>query len=240
VDRIDKLETQDADYISIVDYKTGDKDISLSDLYYGLQMQLVIYLQAAVRETEKKHSRQHIKKKIIPAGIFYYHPSDPMLKDYMTEAARQQEILKQLRLKGLFNQEDPVMYGLDRKIMPENGSGLAASFHSTVTSMDTKKDGSLTNNTTGATTPEEFDLLMKYTSDKLQEMSHSILEGNIQISPYRKENGEEACSYCPYHGVCQFDARITGQEYRILPGKTRDEVMEQIQQKYSTQEGKED
>jgi ATP-dependent helicase/nuclease subunit B len=240
VDRIDSLETADADYISIVDYKTGEKEISLSDLYYGLQMQLVIYLQAAVNETKKEQKKQHIQKKIIPAGIFYYHPSDPMLKEYVAEAARQQEMMKQLQMKGLFNETDQVMYGLDRQLMPESGSGLAASVKSPVTAITTKKDGSLSSNTNGATTTEEFALLMRYTSDKLQEMSHSILEGEIGMKPYRKENGQEACSYCPYHGVCQFDAGMEGQEYRLLPDKTPEEVMEQIRDRCAEKNGEEE
>jgi ATP-dependent helicase/nuclease subunit B len=234
VDRIDRLETEDTDYISIVDYKTGTKNISLSDLYYGLQMQLVIYLQAAISETKKERDRENIRKKVIPAGIFYYHPEDPMLKEYVEEAGRQKEILKQLRLKGLFNEESEVMYGIDRHLVPASGSGLAGSVKSTVTAIDTKKDGSLTSYTKGAVTESEFDLLMHYTSDKLQEMSHSILEGEIPMKPYRKEDGQEACGFCPYHGVCQFDAKIDGQEYRLIAEKTSEDVMDELTKKYDS------
>ena len=104
VDRIDRLSTEDTDYISIVDYKTGEKEISLSDFYYGLQMQLVIYLQAAVDEATGR--RRSLKKEIVPAGIFYFHPKDPMLDGYTTEENREAEIMKSFRMKGLINEAD--------------------------------------------------------------------------------------------------------------------------------------
>jgi ATP-dependent helicase/nuclease subunit B len=232
VDRIDRLETEEADYITIVDYKTGEKNVSLSDLYYGLQMQLVIYMQAAVNEAKKELRKEKIEKKIIPAGIFYYHPSDPMLNEYVKEESRQQEIMKQLRLKGLFNEEDNVLYGLDESLRPEGGSGLAASYRSNVAAIVTKKDGSLGGQSGGAATTEEFELLMRYISDKLQEMSHSIMDGEIEASPYRKEDDKEACTFCPYHGVCQFDARMAGQEYRLLTEKKPEEVLGELRDRY--------
>jgi ATP-dependent helicase/nuclease subunit B len=75
---------------------------------------------------------------------------------------------------------------------------------------------------------------MHYTSDKLQEMSHSILEGEIPMKPYRKEDGQEACGFCPYHGVCQFDAKIDGQEYRLIAEKTSEDVMDELTKKYDS------
>ena len=70
IDRADKLEQGDISYIKIVDYKTGKKNISLSDLYYGLQMQLLVYLKAGV-DKENQHGGD--KRIVIPAGVLYYH-----------------------------------------------------------------------------------------------------------------------------------------------------------------------
>lgn len=50
----------------VVDYKTGNKELSLSELYYGLQMQLVIYLKASI---DKKSKAEKI---VVPAGMLYY------------------------------------------------------------------------------------------------------------------------------------------------------------------------
>ena len=53
IDRIDALETQGGTYLSIIDYKSGTKDFRLSDLYYGLQIQLITYMDA-IWESEKR------------------------------------------------------------------------------------------------------------------------------------------------------------------------------------------
>lgn len=234
VDRIDCLSTEEADYISIVDYKTGEKDISLSDFYYGLQMQLVIYLQAAVDEAKGK--RRSLKKQIIPAGIFYFHPKDPMLEGYVEEASRESEIMKSFRMKGLVNESDEVMYAIDKRFRPDSGEGLAASVRSGVVPVSTKKDGNI--NKTSArylATGTDFELLMQYTKDKLQSMSHDIMGGTIGVKPYRKENDKNSCDFCPYHGICQFDPRL-GQEYRNLQELSDDEVYEKLYSKYKEKE----
>lgn len=229
VDRVDRLETQQADYITIVDYKTGQRSVSLSDLYYGLQMQLVIYLQAAVSREKR---RQGTAKKVIPAGVFYFHPDDPMLKEYVAEESREKEIMRQLRMRGLFNEEDEVLYAMDKQLRPDTGSGLASSRRSDVAAIATKKDGTLSAQTSGATTTEEFELLMEYTSDKLQAMSREILDGRIDMHPYRRENGQEACEYCPYHAVCQFDSRLPGHEYHTLQERTSEEIFEELRGRF--------
>ena len=234
VDRIDCLSTEDADYISIVDYKTGEKDISLSDFYYGLQMQLVIYLQVAVDEAKGK--RRSLKKQIIPAGIFYFHPKDPMLEGYVEEASREPEIMKSFRMKGLVNESDEVMYAIDERFRPDSGDGLAASVRSGVVPVSTKQDGSISKiSTRYLATGTDFELLMRYTKDKLQSMSRDIMGGTIGVEPYRKENDKTSCDFCPYHGICQFDPKM-GQEYRNLQELSDDEVYEKLYSKYKEKE----
>lgn len=234
MDRIDRLSTEDTDYISIVDYKTGEKEISLSDFYYGLQMQLVIYLQAAVDEATGR--RRSLKKEIVPAGIFYFHPKDPMLDGYTTEENREAEIMKSFRMKGLINEADEVLHAVDHRLRPESGSGLAAGVHSGVVPISTKKDGDIAKvSKKYLATEDEFDLLMQYTRDTLEGMSEDIMGGGIGIRPYRKEDDSTSCDYCPYHAVCRFDPRL-GQEYRNLKELTDDEVYTNLRSRYPEKE----
>ncbi|MFZ3373245.1 MAG: helicase-exonuclease AddAB subunit AddB, partial [Desulfitobacteriaceae bacterium] len=46
IDRVDALKTAEGTYLRIIDYKSGNKDFKLSDVYYGLQVQLITYLDA--------------------------------------------------------------------------------------------------------------------------------------------------------------------------------------------------
>ena len=73
IDRIDTCEEQDAVYVKVLDYKTGMKAFDVTALYNGLQLQLMVYMDAAVRAWQKKRP----DKEIIPAGVFYYLPLLP-------------------------------------------------------------------------------------------------------------------------------------------------------------------
>ncbi len=222
VDRVDKLEKEDASYVTIIDYKTGKKDISLSDLYYGLQMQLVIYLDAAVQEEAKR------KKMVIPAGVFYYNIEDPILENSVREEERDTAILSALRLKGLINEDDPVLPSVDSSFFTESGE-LPASTISSVAPFETDRNGALKKKSAAITT-KDFQVLMSFAKNKLQKMTSEILDGNIEKNPYKREDstGATACDYCPYHPVCQFDAKLSGQSYRNIKKLSNDDALHQI------------
>ena len=223
VDRIDAMEQEDAAYVSIIDYKTGKKDVSLSDLYYGLQMQLVIYLQAAVEQKKKAG-----KKMVIPAGVFYYNIEDPILDASVKEEGREQAVLSELRLRGLVNEDDPVLPSVDSQFATESGE-LPASTQSLVAPFETDKNGELKKKSSAITT-KDFQTLMEFSRKKLQSMSREILDGRISINPYRRMDSTHAtaCDYCPYHAVCQFDPRMEGQSFRTIRKLTDDEVFSRI------------
>ena len=75
IDRVDTCETDDKVYVKIIDYKSGNTTFSLLNLYHGLQLQLVVYMNAALELEAKKHPG----KRAVPAGMFYYHIEDPMI-----------------------------------------------------------------------------------------------------------------------------------------------------------------
>lgn len=55
IDRIDLYETEDEVLVKVVDYKSGNKVFDLQEFYYGLQMQLVVYLNAALEMEQRIH-----------------------------------------------------------------------------------------------------------------------------------------------------------------------------------------
>ena len=105
IDRIDLYETEDEVLVKVFD---------LQEFYYGLQMQLVVYLNAAL----EMEQRIHPDKKIKPAGIFYYAMKDPIVdqKHGESEEELEKRILKELRPNGLVNAESEVVEALDRSL----------------------------------------------------------------------------------------------------------------------------
>ena len=118
IDRMDTRETEEAVYVRIIDYKSGSTSFDLLALYYGLQLQLVVYMDA-VTEMAQHH---YPDKEIVPAGILYYNIADPLAekKGQPDPEKIDAEILKKLRMNGLVNSELEVVRHLDRTIEKES------------------------------------------------------------------------------------------------------------------------
>lgn len=202
IDRVDTYEHEDKIYVKIIDYKSGNTSFSLLNMYHGLQLQLVVYLNAAMELTGKKHP----DKKIEPAGIFYYHVSDPMVdgNGNETEAEVRNAVLEKLKLNGLVNEDSDVISALD--------SDFAG--NSVVIPVGYKKDGSLTAASKVASS-HDFKMMSSYVNEKIKETGKRIFAGDIAVKPYELD-GKRGCDYCPYHTVCGFDTRIPGYEYDRL------------------------
>lgn len=235
IDRVDSLIEGDATYIKVVDYKTGKKNISLSDLYYGLQIQLMIYLKSSVEE-----NRQKGKKIVIPAGMLYYNIDDPMIEGKASAQEIEGAILKELRMDGLLNEDDPVLPSIDKAFIGDGGV-LKSDTTSAVAPFATNKNGTL-KKTSKVVTTKDFEKLMEFTDEKLADIRDEIMTGNIKVNPYRKADasGETGCQYCPYHGICRFDVKTEGNHYRVLKKLTDDEVMEKLEEKNTSKDLEED
>lgn len=207
IDRIDTCEENDQVFVKVTDYKTGSKSFDITAFYYGLQLQLAVYMNAALELEKKKHPN----KEVIPAGIFYYQMKDPIVAKTDAEQA-EDEILKELRPDGLVNSDPEVLKHLDHTGAK---SSMAAPF-------GRNKDGSLSK-TSRAASNEEFRLLSAYTRKKTRELKVEILDGNTGKEPF-EFGTRTGCDYCPYHTICGFDERIEGCDYRSLVSKKREEI----------------
>ena len=206
IDRLDIMKTDDKVYVKIIDYKTGNTTFDLVSIYYGLQMQLVVYMDAAVKAEQRKYPNAEVK----PAGIFYYNVKDPMLQKEMEDDLDRldSEIFKKLKMNGLVLAEDEVISGLDR---------TTVSLPMSYTSTGLFRKGS------SIASENEFALLDAYVKKKITDIREAILDGNAEVSPYEMGN-RNACTYCPYQGTCGFDRKIPGYEFRRLKQFADDEI----------------
>lgn len=214
IDRIDTYETDDAVYVKIIDYKSGSTSFSLLNLYYGLQLQLVVYLNAALELVAREHPQKNAK----PAGIFYYHVTNPMVDGSGAESEEEirQAVLEQLKLNGMVNEDESVYRAMD-----ESFSGS-----SSVIPVAEKTDGSLkaASKTLNA---EEFQMVSAYVNEVIKKTGRQIFHGVSSVRPYLLD-GKSGCDYCPYHTVCGFDARLPGYEYNRLKQFGNEEVLESM------------
>jgi len=214
IDRVDIFEKEDEAYIRIIDYKSGNKTLDLSDVFYGLELQLLIYLDAILESAINGNTNLN------PAGIFYFKIDDPIIKadKDISDEELQMQIFKKLRLEGLVLNDAQIIKEMDKSI-----EGTSYIIPATI-----NKDGSVGKNTKGAT-KEQFELLRKHVKKTIQRLTEQMLEGDISISPYKKDK-ETPCKYCPYASVCQFETNFKGNEYRIIKSKDVEEIWSILEQ----------
>ena len=213
IDRVDEFEENDNKYIRIVDYKSGNKSISLSDVYYGLQLQLLVYLDAILESAKNGDGNLN------PAAILYCRIDNPIAKfneDKDDEEVRE-AILKDMRMKGLIIKDAHIIKEMDKSLADgERKTSLVIPANLT-------KDGNIGKNTNGVTY-EEFDILRKYVKSTVKNLCSEMNSGNIGIDPYKNKNGT-SCDFCTYSSICQFDTTIKDNKYRILNNKDNDEII---------------
>ncbi len=218
--RIDRIDTYQADgnvYVKVIDYKSGNKKFDLAAFYYGLQLQLVVYMNAAVEMEKKKYPG----KRIVPAALLYYHVADPMIQSEgeMSQEELEAQLKRELRMTGLVSKNDAVITYLDHEFTDKSDT----------VPLERKKDGSLSVKSS-VISEEDLEELSRYVNWKVREIGSGILEGRAEANPCR-QGGDSACDYCSFRSVCGFDERIPGYHYRQLDGMDEEEVMEKVREK---------
>lgn len=216
IDRIDVSEDAEHVYVKVIDYKSGNRKFDLAALYYGLQLQLVVYMNAAM----EMESRKHPDKEIVPAALLYYHIDDPTIETpvELTDEQINEQILAKLRMNGVVNSDPEVVERLDRYMQDK----------SVVIPVEKKKDGSFSARSS-VLSREEMQLISSYVDAKIRSIGREILDGKIAANPYEKGN-EEACTYCAYKKVCGFDGSIPGYEKRQLEDLDKQALMQRMQE----------
>ncbi|HIT91252.1 MAG TPA: helicase-exonuclease AddAB subunit AddB [Candidatus Merdenecus merdavium] len=217
IDRLDTYETEDTLYIKIIDYKSGNTSFDMVELYYGLQLQLVVYLNAAV----EMNKQDYPNKEVVPGGILYYNMKDPMTEkeeQVDSEEEIKQKILKELRMSGLVNSDIEVIQHLD-KTMEKSSKVIPVTLN---------KEGFPTK-TSSVASKEQFEVLSNYVNDKISKIGKEILNGNMNVEPYELGT-KNSCEYCQYKKICGFDPQIPGYKFRRFRKYKPEDVWKKIQE----------
>jgi ATP-dependent helicase/nuclease subunit B len=209
IDRIDSMKDEDGTYLRIIDYKSGNRDLELGDVYHGLQLQLLTYLDAVMGNEEGSESR----RKMLPAGVLYFKLDDPLIRCSRdsTDEEIERAVMKQLRMKGLVLADVKVVREMDKQI---DGDSL-------IIPARIRKDGSL--GRSSAATHEQFMALRRHVRKVLADIAKGIMDGDVAIRPYKKK-AITACKYCGYSPVCRFDTSFRDNQYRVLADYKDDEL----------------
>ena len=218
VDRVDGYLKDGALYVRVLDYKSGQKKFELSDLWYGLNVQLLLYL-FAIQDHGLERYRARLAEdidRIVPAGALYVPARSALIQ---TARDTDDETLdklrkKQLRRSGLLLDDPAVIEAMEHGIT-KDGAFLPIGFRA--------KDGAPTAaSLSSLASMEKLGQLSAHIRKLLQDMGRELLHGNMEAKPVRRGPAEDTCAWCPYRAVCRFDAKLGDKPHTIAKIKTEE------------------
>ena len=184
VDRVDAYNTPDNTFLRVVDYKTGGKDFQLGEVFYGLNMQMLIYLFAIW-----ENGKEYYNDKIIPAGVLYFQAKNTKLtadklkrNSDISEAAAQ--LSSQHAMDGMILNNLQVFEAMDKSF---SGAFLPAAYD--------EKTGSLKGKIISL---KAFESLKDYVDKSIEKMAEELQSGYISALPVK-----DGCTWCSYMDVCK-------------------------------------
>lgn len=209
IDRIDTAKGEDGKYLRIIDYKSSAKNIDLNEVYAGLQIQLLTYLDASCKEED-----------LMPAGVLYFSMLEQMIKSNkrMEQEEIEEKIRANFKMKGLILADVKVVKLHDKNL--QNGSSALIPAY-------IGKDGELSEKKTSGVTAEQFKELQKYMYTVIKQISREILGGNIDLKPYYKDK-KTPCKYCDYKSICSFNMGGCENSYNYIDKKSKEEILHKI------------
>ncbi|HIU19565.1 MAG TPA: PD-(D/E)XK nuclease family protein [Candidatus Limiplasma stercoravium] len=181
IDRIDRYDAPDAVYLRVIDYKSSRQDLDATRTWWGLQLQLLVYLDACVAALPGSK----------PAGAFYFYVADPVVESESdAQAYVETRLCEALRLRGLALSDVSVVDAMDASAQ---GVSLPSLF---------TKAGDL-RKTAKALDMAQFTALMAHARGLAASLAQRILDGETAIAPVRS-GSTAACDYCDYAAICRF------------------------------------
>ncbi|MGE6630907.1 helicase-exonuclease AddAB subunit AddB [Bacillus sp. NPDC077027] len=214
IDRVDKAESSKGLLLRIVDYKSSERGLDLAEVYYGLALQMLTYLDLAIT-----HSTDWLGIKATPAGILYFHIHDPLIQAPipLAEDEIEQEIFKKFKMKGLLLEDVEAVQLMDQSLESGRSQIIQAGF---------KKDGSFRSDS-AVLNEESFHILTQHVRRMFQKAGEKITEGEVSINPYKLKD-QTPCRFCSFKSFCQFDESIEDNEYRMLKPEKDDIMIDRI------------
>lgn len=214
IDRVDKAEEGQEIFLRVLDYKSSEKDLNLTEVYYGLALQMLTYLDIVIT-----HSKQLVGTEATPAGVLYFHVHNPVVKSkgMLSVDQIEEEIFKDFKMKGLVLGDNQVIQLMDQSLE------IGASSKSNIIPASFKKDGTLTA-TSKIASHEEFSMLQNHVRHVYKEAGNKMVEGEVGITPYKLKD-RTPCTFCSFKAVCQFDQSLEDNQYRNLADKKQKEIL---------------
>jgi ATP-dependent helicase/nuclease subunit B len=210
IDRIDAAEGKNGLLLRVIDYKSSATTLGLTEVYYGLALQMLTYLDVVIT-----HAQEWLGRGATPAGVLYFHVHNPMLQEQQAMAVEEIEKkwFKEYKMKGLVLADEETVRMMDATL--ESG-------YSDIIPVGVGKNGEFYKNSSVAGI-DQFSKIRNYVRGVISDIGTNLTDGMIDISPYKLKN-KTPCTFCSFKPVCQFDPALETNEYRLIH-KEKDDVI---------------
>lgn len=201
IDRIDRYDAPDSVYLRVIDYKSSMQSLDAARTWWGLQLQLLLYLDVCVSAIPDAQ----------PAGAFYFYVADPLVE---SETDVQEAVEAKLRdvfqLRGIALSDVEIVSAMDGSDVPFVIPPLY------------QKSGEL-KKTAKALDMEQMRALLRHARDVASGLAGRLFGGETAISPTR-ESSRTSCDHCDYRAVCRFDCESPDAPFRDVPAMSMEDM----------------
>lgn len=194
IDRVDRYDAPDGVYLRVIDYKSSQLTLDAARTWWGLQLQLLLYLDACTQAIPGGK----------PAGAFYFYVADPLV-----ECASDAKTVVEGKLRDLFQLRGITLSDVEIVAAMDEGETPCVLPRLFLKSGGLKK-------TAKALSMPQLTALMAHARDTAAALAQRLLDGDDRISPTR-DAGRAACERCDYRAVCRFDPAAPNAPLRQVP-----------------------
>lgn len=214
IDRVDKAIEHEQLYLRIIDYKSSSRGLDLLDVYYGLALQMLTYLDVVLSQ-----SQAWLGMEASPAGVLYFHVHDAMLSEdnRLADDEIEHKLFKEYKMDGLVRAQEEIARLIDTTV--DTG-------HSDIAPFALKKDGGFYSSSKVAD-EQTFTMLQNHMHRLIERAGLDITSGRVDLNPYENRNGI-ACTFCDFKSVCQFDPILAENNFRRLPPLKEDDIFARL------------
>ncbi len=215
VDRVDGWLKDGTLYLRVTDYKSGKKKLSLSDISYGMDMQMLLYLftlQARGGDWLKSSFGAEEVTKIQPAGVLYM-PARQSVETADCEPDGDEPLSGgDRRRSGLLLDDAEVLEAMEggepKRFLP----------------LRMTKNGPSGDALTSAA---RFGALGRHIEQTLAALAAELRAGSVEADPWFKSARDNACEFCDMKEACLFDESCDRR--RAMPNLRAPEAWERIE-----------
>lgn len=211
IDRVDAVTNKDSvdnqDYLTVIDYKSADKQFDLVDAFEGLDLQMLTYLNNLQANLDIANPGRSTKI----AGALYLHLFSPYYhyEDLLKNSPKMNE-LKRHQYKGILIDNDDVLRQLDKGLLTNHPDPMLLNVRYTKSKdLISAKRGSLLVN------DDQLQQLLAKNKELIINATEQIFSGNVDLKPFRRDQ-RTGLDYSDYLDIYHFDNLLDQNKYREI------------------------